>query len=313
MFVCISPNPAIDKRLRVPKLTLGAVNRAIEASPAPGGKAAHVAMVLKALNRDPLWLGFIGGHSGKALLDGLNNLGIRVQAIPIQRATRTNLEIVEDDGTVTEILEPGPALSVLEVKLFQDACDQIFAKGKQRAHVVLSGSLPPGAGDGFYATLIRQAQAASCKVFMDTSGAPLRKALEHGPDFVKPNRDEAEWLIGTAISGVRSGADAVRYLLAEGAKSAAVSLGKEGLLWCPGKDAVVYHAQPPVVSTRSAVGSGDAVVAAFAYSMSLGLAPEDTIRIAAACGAANCLAESPGLLNAADVARLREEVRVRII
>src|SRR5437879_10403316 len=101
MFVCISPNPGIDKRLRVPKLTLGAVNRAIAAS-APGGKAAHVAMVLRALNADPLWLGFIGGRSGEALLDGLNTLGIRVHAIPMQQTTRTNLEVIENDGTVTE-------------------------------------------------------------------------------------------------------------------------------------------------------------------------------------------------------------------
>ncbi|WP_263368804.1 1-phosphofructokinase family hexose kinase [Edaphobacter bradus] len=313
MFICISPNPAIDKRLRVPNLTLGAVNRAIEASPAPGGKAAHVAMTLRTLKADPLWLGFVGGHSGEMLLDGLKKLGIDVHAIPIQQPTRINLEIIADDGTVTEILEPGPAVSVAEVKSLQGACDLIFAKGKERAHVVLSGSLPPGVDNGFYATLIRQAQAASCKVLLDTSGAPLRKALEHGLDFVKPNRDEAEWLIGAAISCVRSGADAVRYLLAKGAKSAAVSLGREGLVWCPAKDAPVYYATPPVIAMRSAVGSGDAVVAAFAYSMSLGLAPEETIRIAAACGAANCLAESPGLLNAADVSRLRDEVRVTII
>lgn len=310
MFVCISPNPAIDKRLRVPKLTRGAVNRAIGAS-APGGKAAHVAMALQALNADPLWLGFIGGRSGEALVDGLTALGIRVQAIPIQQSIRTNLEVIEDDGTVTEILEAGPSLSAQEVKSFQDACDAIFMHGNP--YVILSGSLPPGVPEGFYAGLIRRARDRGCKVFLDTSGGPLRMALKEGPDFVKPNREEAEWLIGTAVTDLQSAAAAVRFLLEKGAMSAAVSLGKEGLVWCPGKDAAVYHAQPPIITTRSAVGSGDAAVAAFAYSMSIEPASEETVRLAAACGAANCVAESPGLVQAADISRLRDETRVEMI
>ena len=44
MFFCISANPAIDKRLRMPQLRLGAINRATEATPEPGGKAAPVAI-----------------------------------------------------------------------------------------------------------------------------------------------------------------------------------------------------------------------------------------------------------------------------
>ena len=40
MFLCISANPAIDKRLRVSELRLGAVNRVLDAIPEPGGKAA---------------------------------------------------------------------------------------------------------------------------------------------------------------------------------------------------------------------------------------------------------------------------------
>jgi 1-phosphofructokinase family hexose kinase len=310
MFLCISANPAIDKRLRVLKLTVGGVNRATEATFSPGGKAAHVAMVLQALKADPLWVGFVGGASGEALLKGFHELCIRVEAIPIQEPIRTNLEIHDDDGMVTEILEPGPALSPLEIEAFQNTCNAVFTKGNQSAYVILSGSLPPGLHDGFYATLIRRAQSHCCKVFLDTSRAPLRIALKEGPDFIKPNREEAEWLVGSPVRDARSAVAGVRYLLAEGAKSAAISLGKDGLVWSPGKDEAIYFAQPPVVRMRSAVGSGDSVVAAFAYAMSMGSAPEETIRMAAACGAANCFAESPGLVRAADISRMQGEVRV---
>ena len=37
---CVSVNPAIDKRVRVPALIPGGVNRANDVRAAPGGKAA---------------------------------------------------------------------------------------------------------------------------------------------------------------------------------------------------------------------------------------------------------------------------------
>ena len=75
--------------------------------PAPGGKAAHVAIALQALGADPLWIGFAGGPSGRDLVSGLTEIGISVQAIPMEQPTRVNLAIVDDSRLVTEILEPG--------------------------------------------------------------------------------------------------------------------------------------------------------------------------------------------------------------
>ena len=53
MFLCVSANPAIDKRLLVSELRLSAVNRVLDAIPEPGGKAAHVAMALRGLGARP--------------------------------------------------------------------------------------------------------------------------------------------------------------------------------------------------------------------------------------------------------------------
>lgn len=136
MFLCISINPAIDKRLRMAHLRIGTINRVTEAVPAPGGKGAHVAMALQALRADPLWIGFAGGSSGRDLVAGLAELGISVQAIPSRQPTRVNLAILDDSGTMTEILEPGGAPSPAELDLFRKACEESFARGKiGRAHV----------------------------------------------------------------------------------------------------------------------------------------------------------------------------------
>ena len=126
----------------------------------------------------------------------------------------------------------------------------------------------------------------------------------------KPNRDEAETLTNMKIRDVASAREALRQVLATGVRSAAISLGKDGVLWSAGIEQTVLHARAPEISCRSAVGSGDAAVAGFAYGMAAGLSPEKTLRLAVACGSANCLADSPGRIRLSAVRKMEREVRV---
>lgn len=313
MFVCISVNPAIDKRVRLAKLLPGHVNRASEVRAAAGGKAAHVAMVLRRLGADPLWIGFAGGTNGQELLSGLQEMGIQTVAVPMRNTTRVNLEIIEEDGAVTEILEPGAAVSTEECQAFQSACDAVFRRGQSGVTAILSGSLPPGVQHGFYASLIERVHNYGGRAFLDASCEPLRKALGAGPDFVKPNRQETEWLTGRSIQDARSGAAAITQLISAGAKSAAVSLGQDGLVWKPFESDSIYHASSPKVPVRSAVGSGDATIAGFAYAAEAGSGTAESLKLAAACGMANCLADLPGQLSLSEVQRLRQLVTIEVV
>lgn len=307
---CVSANPAIDKRIRVSTLIPNRVNRARQVNAAPGGKAAHVAMVLRTLGADPLWIGLAGGLTGKQLLDGLLALGIRVQPIASDVDTRTNLEIIDDQGGVTELLEPGLPIGGPEWKSFFEACNKSFSQPASPGMVIASGSLPVGADPGFYAKLTALVHQHGHKIFLDTSGEPLRLALPAAPDFIKPNREEAERLIGNTINDPQSWKDAANRLVQMGARSAIVSLGEYGFVWQAGPGQDAYHAKSSGVAVTSSVGCGDATVAAFAYAMSTGLSTEKTLRLAASCGAANCLADSPGRLREADVMALEPLVRI---
>src|SRR5437899_12331248 len=106
-FFCVSLNPAIDTRLILNGFLPGRVNRVEEVYRTPGGKAAHVAMALKGLGATPTWIGFAGGATGSELLAGLHRLGIETMPISSGQPTRVNLEILDTQGEVTEILEPG--------------------------------------------------------------------------------------------------------------------------------------------------------------------------------------------------------------
>jgi 1-phosphofructokinase family hexose kinase len=307
---CVSANPAIDKRMRVPKLLAGRVNRASDVRAEPGGKAAHVAMVLRTLGADPLWLGFAGGSTGAKLVNGLRDIGIRVQPMMTSQETRTNLEIIDDDGGVTEILEPGSPIAAKDWEGFFVACEKVFSQEKHAGIVIASGSLPSGAESGIYARLTELAHQCGHKMFLDASGEPLRAALGAAPDFIKPNREEAEQLIGGKIGDRQSWKSAVSQLIQRGARSAVVSLGQDGFIWQRGAGQETYYAKAPGVTVKSSVGSGDATVAAFAFAEASGFDAEKTLRLAAACGSANCLADAPGRASEAHVRELEARVHI---
>lgn len=313
MFLCVSLNPALDRRLKLDALQVGKVNRAREAKAAPGGKAAHVAMVLRTLGAEPLWLGFAGGETGAALIEGLQDMELRVKPVPIAGSTRMNLEIIEDEERVTEVLEPGPCVTAGEIQEFQDTFDGILAKCDGSATVIFSGSLPPGAPLDSYATLIGVAHWYRSHVILDTSGEPLKLGLKARPEFVKPNQQEAEWLSGSMIQGPRAARDVLQQIIQGGAGAGAISLGAGGMVWRSGKENKTLLARVPEQSARFSVGSGDATVAGFAFAAQQGLQPVESLRLAAACGVANCLADGPGRARAADIARLREEIHVEEI
>ena len=309
-FFCLSLNPAIDTRLIVAGFSPGRVNRASAAYRTPGGKAAHVAMALKALDGKPRWIGFAGGVTGEELLAGLGLLEIDTVPVSARQSTRVNLEIVDTQGQVTEILEPGGTISESEWREFQRVCAGAFQVKAAKKIAVISGSLPPGVPAEACGALIRLAQSADCLAFVDSSGPPLVKALAAGADLVKINREEAELVTELAIHDPRAAAQAARKLLEMGAKVAVVSLGDRGLVAVRKDDPVAVHARTSPVRTTSTVGCGDAALAGLAFAAGTDLSFEQSLVLAAACGAANCLAALPGRIKNEDVSRIQQNVQV---
>jgi len=310
MIICVSANPAIDRRLQLERIALGEVNRAVSATPFPGGKAAHVAMVARALGEEVTWIGFLGGAAGEECESGLAALGIPVTVVRTQASTRANLEIITSDGSVTEILEPGGSVTEGEVERLLTACAEAIAESPEGTQVALSGSLPPGAPNDLYAQIIRLAHDYGCRALLDTSGEALRQGLRAAPDLVKPNRAEASWFASRSIANNDVATSVARQLIATGAKSAAISMGAEGIVWERPNNGGSLICKPPSTTIRSSVGCGDAALAGFAVANAKGQEDRDALRFAVACGTANCLADSPGLVNPINVHRIFEQLTV---
>ncbi|MGB8655519.1 MAG: PfkB family carbohydrate kinase, partial [Candidatus Acidiferrales bacterium] len=136
-------------------------------------------------------------------------------------------------------------------------------------------------------------------------------ALGAGPDLVKPNRAEVEALLGRKLSGVPELLDAARELVARGARSAAITIGADGIVWLEHAQGPMWQARPPQVQAISTVGCGDATLAGFACAYAQGLTGEAAIRLAAAAGAANCIAPLPGRISLGSVESFAPRIDVQ--
>jgi len=306
-ILCVSANPAVDRKIILSRIHLSEVNRAASVHPAAGGKAAHVALAARTLGAEVTWLAFLGGPEGDLCSEQLAKHGIAPVGVPVQGHTRVNLELCEtDSGRITEVLEPGPTITPLEA---EDFVRTFRAQLTGSPIVVISGSLPQGLTPDFYAQLIRIAKAQGCRVLLDTSGDALLSSIGAGADVIKPNRQEAAVLLKSEVRDVEGAVQAAKQLHARGIPVAIISLGDEGAVVA--SDGAVLVGIPPKIRARSTVGSGDCFVAGWAVSEGQGKNPRDSLRMAIACGTANCLAESPALIDLSNVNDFLPQVQIK--
>ena len=258
MILTITLNPSVDRTIAVDALRRGEVHRATSGRVDAGGKGINVARALTAHGVKATAVVVLGGHEGEHLAGLLAEAGIEVVGVPVRGAIRSNVTVVEPDGTTTKLNEPGPALSAQEVSALLDA---VAEHARDAEWVVVSGRLPPGLDVDLYARMTRLAVSSGARVALDTSGPALAAGVTAGPALVKPNTEELVELVGRPLDSLDDVVTACREVVAAGAGAVLASLGADGAVLVDG--GTVLHARGPQVHPLSSVGAGDALLAGF--------------------------------------------------
>jgi 6-phosphofructokinase 2 len=166
-------------------------------------------------------------------------------------------------------------------------------------YLVASGSLPPGVPDDFYARMAAYARKNDIKMVIDTSGAPLKLAMQEGVYMAKPNLREMKELLGKPkLTGMELD-QAAKEILDKGyCTLLIVSLGEKGAMLAR-KDMIEYVV-PPVMPVVSAVGAGDSMVAGMVLGCVKGFWPEKAIRYGVAAGTAATMTPGSELCRKSD-------------
>jgi len=306
MIVCLGTTPVYQRSMVFERLRPNGVNRAAAVHDYASGKSINVARVLHTLGEGVVATGFVGrGVRGDALLADLDAAGIRHDFVRVDSPARQCITLIDRAaGTATELVEESGAVTA-------DDCGELArrlaalepaAKGW-----VMSGSLPPGAPDSFYAGCLDFVKGHPA--ILDARGGPLREAIETPglPGFVvKLNRDELAETVGFPVDSD----DAVRHAARRvaPAEGGAVITGGAGAVTVFDGERF-WRVEPPPVKARSAVGSGDSFSAGMMIGLLSGKPLAEACALGAACGAANAMTDKAGFLSRADVEALLARVR----
>jgi 1-phosphofructokinase len=293
VIVTLTLNPSVDRTVEVETLARGEVMRALGVRVDPGGKGINVSRALAAHGLPTRAVVTVGGAEGEHLVALLRGTGIDILPVPISGAIRSNITVVEPDGTTTKFNEPGAELSAAELNAVFAAVEMAVASADW---LVVSGSLPPGTPPEVYADLVRALAGSGIRVAVDTSGPALEAAVAAGPGLVKPNRDELAEVTGVRLVTIADVVEAACRLRDRGARAVLASLGGDGAVLVDDDGAI--HGQTPVVSPLSSVGAGDAMLAGFLAGGGVGA---KALTVGLAWGAAAVLQPGSGMPSPEDI------------
>jgi len=317
-IVTLTMNPAIDTSVSVENIVRDHKMRCLKTRRDPGGGGINVARTLKRFGAEPLAIFPMGGASGLMLEHLVAAEGVRHQSFVIEHDCRANFSATEiKSNSQYRFVLPGPTLNEEEWSAGLGLMTQAASSG----YAVASGSLPRGVPDDFYARVARNLTVlGGAKLVLDTSGQPLKSALETGVYLVKPSLSEFSKLLGVDFDEkpldeiLPPCLEAARKLVADrGAEIVALTMGAYGALLVTHEVALL--AKPPPVTVRGTVGAGDSFLGLLILSIARQMSLPDAFRQAVAAGSAALLSPGTGLPGTGlcapdDVAQLASQVEI---
>ncbi len=286
MIYTVTLNPALDKTVEIPSLTIDAVNRITTMRTDPGGKGINVSKVIDKLGSRSIATGILGGDTGRAIESALTAMKLETWFQFVEGETRTNMKIIDPvSHTNTDINEPGVIVSE---EILDGLLDTILSNLEEGDIVAISGSMPKGSPQDTYYKWTKAFREKGAKVILDADGALLKAGLAASPYLIKPNNHELSMLVGRELKTTEELEAVARELMEKyGIAKVVVSMGGDGALYVTEEETV--YAEGLKVPVGSTVGAGDSVVAALAVAEESGMSLEETVRLSTATGAANVM------------------------
>lgn len=307
-IVTLTMNPVLDKtanaKLVVPEKKI----RCESPTYAPGGGGLNVSRAIKKLGGKSQALLFSGGDNGKRIIDLLEKENIRCKQIKSGQNTRENVMVFEKNtGHLYRFVMPGPKM---EEKQWEKVLDTVENLTPKPEYLVASGSLPPGVPADFYARVASIANKNKYRFILDTSGPPMKLAMEEGVFLLKPNlREIREMLNKDKLTGMELEDTATEMLDKKYCSILVVSLGAKGAMLAYNNK--VEHIVPPSMPVKSAVGAGDSMVAGILTGFARNKSVRDSVCYGISAGTAAAMTPGSELCKKEDTEKIYDWLKTR--
>ncbi len=288
MILTLTINPAIDRTIVADKLVFEDRAYILDRMEDAGGRGINASHVVQSFGGKTVGIVTAGGSAGERMEKLLAKAHFPVDIVTVKAETRINLTISDKQGLTIKLNELGATLDASELKEIKK---RVEARLPKASWLMICGSIQPGVPPHFYCEIIEMAKAQGVKTVLDTDGEALMHALETKPTVIMPNQHEAERLLARALLTRGQFLEAVDSMKAMGPECVILSLGARGAIGSSPEG--VFEALPPRIDALSPIGSGDALGAAFTWSMEKKKPFAEALRWGVAAGTAS--AKLPGL------------------
>jgi 6-phosphofructokinase 2 len=288
LILTLTINPAVDRIITADRLVFEDRGYILDRSEAAGGRGINASQVVHAFGGKTVAVLTAGGPAGERIEKLLGTLGFSSDIVHVRAETRTNLTISDKHGLTVNLNERGAPLEASELKEIKKKVEGRLSKTQW---LMICGSIQPGVPPHYYCEIIEMAKSHGVKTLLDTDGEALQHALEAKPTVIMPNQHEAERLLSRALITRGQCLEAVDVMQAMGPENVILSLGARGAIGSSPEG--VFEALPPRIEALCPIGAGDALGAAFAWSMEKKKSFSEALRWGVATGTA--AAKLPGL------------------
>ncbi|WP_026389639.1 1-phosphofructokinase [[Acholeplasma] multilocale] len=309
MIYTITLNPALDHIIETDGFNIGETNYYNNDYIVVGGKGINVAVVLNNLKAHVLGTGLMGEGNKDSFITKFNELNVKNNFFFFDGKTRTNFKIKNLKAKQeTELNGLGKEVNAdLLVKL-KDYLKTNLDKGDI---VVAAGSIPAGVPTTIYQEIGDICNQQQALFILDTSKKQMLEGLKAKPFLIKPNIEEICEILGKPFReySYEETVEMVNELKELGAQNVLLSMGSKGSLYFQ-NDGSVYKTGIATGKLVNSVGSGDSMIAGFAYGLYKNLDIVRTLQYGAACGGATAftqwLAEKQDIENLVDTIKVEK-------
>jgi 6-phosphofructokinase 2 len=307
--VTITFSPSVDYSMEVDRLKPDEKLRTVLVETEPGGGGIQVARGLRRLGTAVEAIVLLGGSTGQALINMLEEERMNVRPVWVQPQTRACLTVtVTSTGENYRFVARAEPLSEFD---YLPTLARLREIEHLPPYVVLSGSFPPGVPPELIHDLVQIAAERNSKLLVDTSGPALRAAVDAHVAVLKPSNEELAGLVGAdpedpAFDVVAAARDVVQ----RGVGAVVISLGGDGAFVHSAEGDCAFLTAPPV-EVISTVGAGDSMVAGLVAGLSRGMPLLSAARFGVACGSGTCRHPGSQLFDQHDINELLPNVTIR--
>jgi len=308
LILTLTVNPAIDRNVTVDRLVFEDRAYILSSGESPGGRGINASCVIHSFGGKTAAMVPSGGKNGSRFEQLLRGCGFPINVVHIKNEVRTNLTVTDKSGLTVKLNELGPPMTKVELDRLERMVRDKLAGA---AWLMICGSLPPGVSPSFYSRLVAMARERKVKTLLDTDGDALREGAEAGPTVIAPNQQEAERLLNRALitrNHFIEAADRIRHM---GPELVILSLGIRGAIGA--RQGQMLEVIPPRIEAVCPIGAGDALVAAFTWSMNQKDDFVEALRWGVAAGTASARLPGVTFASLAETKEIYDRVEIRAI